>query len=58
LARIRALKINAIQLRISGFYARRPDSLNIPFIQRTNEFTPEEARVENKEIAVYKTYEV
>ena len=58
LAKIIALKINAIQLRISGFYARRPDSLNIPFIQRTNEFTPEEARVENKEIAVYKTYEV
>ena len=58
LAKIRALKINAIQLRISGFYARRPDTLNIPFIQRTNEFTPEEARVENKEIAVYKTYEV
>lgn len=53
-AKIRALKINAIQLRISGFYARRPDSLNIPFIQRSNEFTPEEARVENKEIAVYK----
>lgn len=55
-AKIRALKINAIQLRISGFYARRPDSLNIPFIQRTNEFTPEEARVENREIAIYKTY--
>ena len=57
-AKIRALKINAIQLRISGFYSRRPDTLNIPFIQRTNEFTPEEARVENSEIAVYKTYEV
>ena len=56
-ARIRALKINAIQLRISGFYARRPDALNIPFIQRTNDFTPEEARVENKAIAIYKTYD-
>lgn len=56
-AKIRALKMNAIQLRISGFYARRPDTLNIPFIQKTNEFTPEEARVENKEIAIYKTYE-
>lgn len=55
-AKIRALKLNAIQLRISGFYARRPDTLNIPFIQRTNDFTPEEARVENKEIAIYKTY--
>lgn len=56
-AKIRALKINAIQLRISGFYARRPDSINIPFIQRSSEFTPEEARVNNKEIAIYKMYE-
>jgi len=53
-AKIRALKMHAIQLRISGFYARRPDSINIPFIQRTNQFTPEEARVNNKEIAIYK----
>jgi len=57
LARIRALKINAIQLRISGCYARRPDSMNIPFIQRSNEFTPEEARVNNREIAIYKINE-
>lgn len=56
-AKIRALKMNAIQLRISGFYARRPDSMNIPFIQRSNEFTPEEARVSNKEIAIYKMSE-
>lgn len=56
-AKIRALKMNAIQLRISGFYARRPDSMNIPFIQRSNEFTPEEARVNNKEIAIYKMSE-
>lgn len=53
-AKIRALKINAIQLRISGFYARRPDSINIPFIQRSNTFTPETARVNNKEIEIYK----
>lgn len=56
-ARIRALKMNAIQLRISGYYARRPDSMNIPFIQRSNEFTPEEARVNNGEIAIYKISE-
>jgi len=57
-SKIRALKINAIQLRISGHYARRPDTMNIPFIQRSNEFTPEEARVnENKEIAIYKISE-
>lgn len=53
-ASIRALKINAIQLRISGFYARRPDAINIPYIQRSNEFTPEVARVNNGEIAIYK----
>lgn len=53
-AKIRALKLNAIQLRVSGFYARRPDSVNIPYIQRTNEYTPEEARVHDKEIAIYK----
>lgn len=56
-AKIRALKLNAIQLRISGFYARRPDAINIPFIQRSNQFTPEEARVNNKEIEIYKIYE-
>lgn len=56
-AKIRALKLNAIQIRISGFYARRPDSINIPFIQRSNTFTPEEARVNNKEIAIYKINE-
>lgn len=53
-AKIRALKLNAIQLRISGFYARRPDSINIPFIQRSNQYTPEEARVKDNEIAIYK----
>lgn len=57
-AKIRALKMNAIQLRISGFYARRPDTLNIPFIQKTNEFTPEEARVNDREIAIYKISEL
>jgi len=56
-AKIRALKLNAIQLRIAGFYARRPDTVNIPYIQRSNEFTPEEARVSNKEISIYKMYE-
>lgn len=56
-AKIRALKIHAIQLRISGYYARRPDSINIPFIQRSNSFTPEEARVNDGEIAIYKMAE-
>ena len=53
-ATIRALKINAIQLRISGHYARRPDTINIPYIQKTDTFTPEEAKVTDGEIAIYK----
>ena len=54
-ARIRALKMNAIQLRISQCYARRPDSLNTVFVEKTNVFTPEEARIINGEIVIFKT---
>lgn len=53
-ARIRALKMNAIQLRISDCYARRPDSSNIPYAERTDTFTPEEARIVNNEIVIFK----
>lgn len=53
-ARIRALKMNAIQLRISECYARRPDSLSTIFVEKTNIFTPEEARVINNEIVIFK----
>ena len=54
-AKVRALKLNPIQLRIAGLYSRRNDTINVPYIQRTNEFTPEEARINNKQIVVYKT---
>lgn len=53
-ARVRALKMNAIQLRIANCYSRRPDSLNTVFIEKTNSFTPEEARIINGEIVVFK----
>ena len=53
-ARIRALKMNAIQLRIANCYARRPDSLNTVFVEKTNVFTPEEARIINGEIVIFK----
>ncbi len=53
-ARVRALKMNAIQLRIANCYSRRPDSLNTVFIEKTNSFTPEEARIINNEIVVFK----
>lgn len=56
-AKIRALKMNAIQLRIAGHYARRPDTMNIPFIQKTDTYVPEEARVLNEHIVIYKLNE-
>jgi len=56
-ARIRALKMNAIQLRIADVFARRPDSINIPYIQRTDTFVPEEASVRKNQIIISKIHE-
>ena len=56
-ARIRALKMNAIQLRIADTFARRPDSINIPYIQKTDTFVPEEACVRKKQIIIHKMHE-
>ena len=53
-AKVRALKLNANQLRIAGIYARRKDTLNVPYVQKTNEFTPEEAQIEEGKIVIYK----
>ena len=53
-ARVRALKMNAIQLRIANCYSRRPDSLNTVYIEKTDSFTPEEARIINGDIVVFK----
>lgn len=57
-ARIRALKMNAIQLRIADTFARRPDNINIPYIQKTDTFIPEEACVKQKQIYIHKLHEV
>ena len=54
-AKVRALKLNPIQLRIANLYSRRNDTVNVPFVQKSNEFTPEEARIENEQIVIYKT---
>ena len=54
---IRALKMNAIQLRIANFYARRVNTENIPFVQKSASFVPEEARVDGKSIVIKTTYE-
>ncbi len=56
-SRIRALKLHAIQLRIGDVFARRPDTVNIPYVQKTDSFTPEEARVSKKHIVIYKLHE-
>ena len=56
-ARIRALKMNAIQLRIAHIFARRPDGVNTPFVQKTNEFIPEEARIIKEKIVINKLIE-
>lgn len=53
-AKIRALKINAVQLRIADCYSRRPDGSNIPYIVKSSTFTPEEARVVDGNIVLYK----
>ncbi|MCQ2743552.1 MAG: hypothetical protein MJ230_01975 [bacterium] len=53
-SKVRALKLNAIQLRIASLYARRNDTLNVPYVQKTNEFTPEEAQIEDGKIVIYK----
>lgn len=57
-ARIRALKMNAIQLRIADNFARRPDGANIPYIQKDDTFTPEEAVIKKKQIVIQKYKEV
>lgn len=56
-AKIRALKMNAIQLRIADTFARRPDNVNIPYIQKTDTFVPEEACIYKRQIIIHKIYE-
>ncbi|MBQ8634545.1 hypothetical protein IJ425_00140 [bacterium] len=53
-AKVRALKMNAVQLRIGNCYSRRPDGTNIPYIIRSSVFTPEEARIVDGEIMLFK----
>lgn len=56
-AKIRALKMNAIQLRIADTFARRPDNINIPYVQKTDTFVPEEACIYKKQIVIHKIHE-
>ncbi|MFH0702575.1 MAG: septum site-determining protein MinC [bacterium] len=50
---IKALKINAIQLRIADLFARKPDRLDVEKIEKTNTFMPEEAKILDGEIIIY-----
>lgn len=52
-ATIRALKIDALQLRIANYFARRPDRPNIELTEKTGTFTPEEAKVKDGGIFIY-----
>lgn len=53
-ARIRALNLNAIQLRIADSYARRPDHIKNIYVEKSNSFIPEEARNVNGNIVILK----
>lgn len=53
-AKIRALKMNAVQLRIANCYSRRPDGGNIPYIVKSSIFTPEEAKIVDDNIVLFK----
>ena len=56
-ARIRALKMNPIQIRIADVFARRPDCANTPFIQKSSAFIPEEAKIHKKNIVINRLIE-
>lgn len=56
-ATIRALKLNGIQLRIANCYARRMDTVNIPYVHKEASYTPEEAKIENGKIVINTTFE-
>lgn len=56
-AKIRALKLNPVQIRIGEVFARRPDTINLPYIQKSCEYIPEEAFTYNGSIVIRKIHE-
>lgn len=56
-ARIRALKLNPVQIRIGSVFARRPDTVNLPYIQKSCEYIPEEAFTYKGSIVIRKIHE-
>ena len=56
-AKIRALKLNPVQIRIGDIFARRPDTINIPYVQKSCEYIPEEASAYNGNIVIKKLHD-
>ena len=56
-ARIRALKLNPVQIRIGEVFARRTDTVNLPYIQKSSEYVPEEAFTYKGSIVIRKIHE-
>ncbi|MCM1339218.1 MAG: hypothetical protein NC191_06070 [Muribaculaceae bacterium] len=56
-ARIRALKLNPVQIRIGEVFARRPDTVNMPYIQKSSEYVPEEAFTYKGSIVIKKIHD-
>lgn len=56
-ARIRALKLNPVQIRIGEVFARRPDTINLPYVQKSCEYIPEEAFTYKGTIVIRKIHE-
>ena len=56
-AKIRALKLNPVQIRIGEVFARRPDTIKLPYIQKSCEYIPEEAFTYNGSIVIRKIHE-
>jgi len=52
---IRAMKIEALQLRIADYIARRPDRIYYHKESPEGAFSPEAARVADGEIKIFKT---
>jgi septum site-determining protein MinC len=55
--RIRALKLNPVQIRIGDVFARRPDTVNLPYIQKSSEYIPEEAFAYKGSIVIRKIHD-
>lgn len=54
---IRAFRINAIQLRIAELLARKPDRVELDRVDKSDLFSPEEAKVTDGEIVIYSIHQ-